>query len=354
MTLRRYLDAFAADECEEPVSIDGETRVPAGLADLVYPGSAVVLMHSGTRILPQAPRPSVVYALWKPAKCNLNMKAEALRSIAPTDPTRRSSAGVLQPIGRLDKNTTGLLLFTDDGILNQLLCRATTVRKVYIATVVRPSSSPPTAAQLAQLVAGVELNDGRAWAEEAAIIGQKELPLGNPKLAGKVARATRYAIRVVVTIGRNHVVKKLLHAVGLQVVDLHREAIAGLQLVLGKRRRGRWPDDPIEPLAEIEKEATKGEKGNDRSGGEDQEQACEQQQQQQQQQHQQRQQQQQQREGEGEETGGGAAARCDAGVDDTLTCTTEAAAAAAAGAIVLEAASASRALTPTQVSSLWA
>ncbi len=67
-----------------------------------------------------------VHALWKPVSCNLNMKGEELRSIAPTaDPTL--SSGVLQPIGRLDKNTTGLLLFTDDGLLNQLLCRATTV-----------------------------------------------------------------------------------------------------------------------------------------------------------------------------------------------------------------------------------
>ena len=109
------------------------------------------------------------------------MKGEELRSIAPTaDPTL--SSGVLQPIGRLDKNTTGLLLFTDDGLLNQLLCRATTVRKVYIATVVRPSASPPTAAQIAQLLEGVELNDGRAWAEEAAIIGQKVSTRHNPHL----------------------------------------------------------------------------------------------------------------------------------------------------------------------------
>jgi hypothetical protein len=48
---------------------------------------------------------------------------------------------------------------------------------------------------------------------------------------------------VVVTIGRNHVVKKLLHAVGLQVVALHRESIAGLQLVLGESARERWPED---------------------------------------------------------------------------------------------------------------
>lgn len=88
---------------------------------LVYPGSAVVLMHSGTRILPQDQQPSLVSALWKPTKCDLNMKVitqapplhnllswdiserwdinvkgEALRSIAPTADPALSSVSILQ------------------------------------------------------------------------------------------------------------------------------------------------------------------------------------------------------------------------------------------------------------------
>ena len=250
MTLRRCLASFAAPglapggvpAAGSSATVDG-VLAAHGLAELVYPDSVVMLGPPGARgrVLPAAPRPATVHALWKPAKCELNMQKGPLRGIAPrsADP----SVGALMPVGRLDKGTTGLLLFTDDGILAKLLLSAAAMPKTYIATVVRPTAAPPTAEQLATLLEGVQLDDGPAKAMEASVIDQREKPLPG-HLVGKVASSTAFVIRLVVTIGRYHIVKKLLHAVGLYASGLHREAVGSLSLALGEERRGRWPEDP--------------------------------------------------------------------------------------------------------------
>lgn len=62
---------------------------------------------------------------------------------------------------------------------------------------------------------------------------------------------SRFWIRVVVDVGWNHVVKKLLHAVGLQVTKLHRQAIGPLCLVLGEDSRARWPEEVPNPSATL-------------------------------------------------------------------------------------------------------
>ena len=114
--------------------------------------------------------------------------------------------------------------------------------KTYVATVQRPTASPPTAEQLARLCEGVDLPDGRGRgpaaaagrgrggrtrALEARLLGQREKPLP-PKLVGKVPPSSLFALRVVVTAGGYHVVKKLLAAVGLSVCALHREQVGSL------------------------------------------------------------------------------------------------------------------------------
>jgi 16S rRNA pseudouridine516 synthase len=116
----------------------------------------------------------------------------------------------VQPIGRLDEDTTGLLLITDDGQLNhQLSSGKRKVPKVYRATCKHPLDE----GQIAQLLAGVVLHD------EPVSIAAAGAEMLEPHL-----------LRLTVTEGKYHQVKRMVAAVGNRVEALHREAVADLTL----------------------------------------------------------------------------------------------------------------------------
>jgi len=112
------------------------------------------------------------------------------------------------PVGRLDADTTGALLLTNDGELSHRLAHPShEVDKVYVADV----DGIVTRAALAALEQGVELDDGRTA----------------PAIAKRLGPS-----RVELTIheGRKHQVKRMLAAVGHPVRHLHRSVYAGLTL----------------------------------------------------------------------------------------------------------------------------
>ncbi len=116
----------------------------------------------------------------------------------------------VQPIGRLDEDTTGLLLITDDGQLNhQLSSGKRKVPKVYRATCKHPLDD----SQIAQLLAGVLLHD--------------EL---EPVAAAGAEIVEPQVLRLTVTEGKYHQVKRMVAAVGNRVEALHRESVAELTL----------------------------------------------------------------------------------------------------------------------------
>jgi len=124
----------------------------------------------------------------------------------------------LYPIGRLDRNTTGVLLLTNDGDLaNRLMHPSYTVSKVYQAEINRVLTDP----ELDELKRGVELEDGPARAYHAV-------------------RGTMdpYSIELSVHEGRNHLVRRMVEALGAEVVKLKRSQFAGLDL--DDLRPGRW------------------------------------------------------------------------------------------------------------------
>jgi 23S rRNA pseudouridine2605 synthase len=110
------------------------------------------------------------------------------------------------PVGRLDADTTGALLLTNDGALAHRLAHPRyEVDKVYVAEV----EGRPDDAALARLAEGVELEDG----------------LTAP---ANVRRLASSGIELTIHQGRKHQVKRMLEAVGHPVVRLHRSAYAGL------------------------------------------------------------------------------------------------------------------------------
>jgi 16S rRNA pseudouridine516 synthase len=147
--------------------------------------------------------------LHKPAGYECSRKPQHHPSVLELLPVQLRERDV-QPIGRLDEDTTGLLLITDDGQLNHVLSSAKRkVPKVYLAN----TKHPVTEEQRAQLLAGVLLNDEPAPIAAAAC-----------EIAGECR------LRLTLTEGKYHQVKRMVAAVGNRVEALHREAMGELQL----------------------------------------------------------------------------------------------------------------------------
>jgi 23S rRNA pseudouridine2605 synthase len=131
----------------------------------------------------------------------------------------------LFPVGRLDADTSGLLLLTDDGELAFRLTHPRyKVSKEYIGIVV----GSPTAADLESLRTGVKLDDGMTAPAEVEIIAV------TPGARESVLAEMRIAIRE----GRHRQVRRMLHAVGHKVQSLQRVGFGPLKL--GRLKVGGW------------------------------------------------------------------------------------------------------------------
>jgi 16S rRNA pseudouridine516 synthase len=145
----------------------------------------------------------------KPAGYECSRKPQHHPSVLELLPVQLRERGV-QPIGRLDEDTTGLLLITDDGQLNHVLSSARRkVPKVYLATV-KHGLDP---GQIEQLLAGVLLNDEP-----------------EPIAAAAAEIVDDHVLRLTVTEGKYHQVKRMVAAAGNRVEALQRVAVGGLQL----------------------------------------------------------------------------------------------------------------------------
>ena len=125
----------------------------------------------------------------------------------------------VQAVGRLDQDTTGLLLLTDDGaFIHRMNSPRKHVPKVYEVTV----KHPLTDAQVQRLLAGVVLDDDPKPVKAAACEAVDELHL-----------------RLTLTEGKYHQVKRMLAAVGNRVEGLHRSQIGHLALP-ESLKPGQW------------------------------------------------------------------------------------------------------------------
>jgi pseudouridine synthase len=120
------------------------------------------------------------------------------------------------PVGRLDVDTSGALLLTNDGDLAHRLAHPRYgVEKAYVAEV----EGEPGDETLRRLAAGVELEDG-------------------PTAPARVRRLAPSRVELVLHEGRNRQVRRMLEAVGHPVRRLHRSRYAGLRL--GELAPGQW------------------------------------------------------------------------------------------------------------------
>ena len=189
------------------VSVNG---APAGLATFVSPGDRVEL--DGREL---APEPLAYVLLHKPAGVVTTARDPQGR---PTVVGLVGHELRVVPVGRLDADTTGALLLTNDGPLaHRLMHPRYEVEKVYEAEV----EGDPDEETVRRLADGVELEDGRTAPARVRRLGPSRLELTLHE-------------------GRKHQVKRMCAAVGHPVVRLHRSVYAGL--TLDGLAPGAWRD----------------------------------------------------------------------------------------------------------------
>ncbi len=152
---------------------------------------------------------TAVVMLHKPAGYECSAKPRHHPGVLALLPAPLRERGV-QSVGRLDADTTGLLLLTDDGALIHRL----TSPKHHVAKVYEVTCKHALAADtVARLLAGVVLDDDPEPVRAMACEGTRESGL-----------------RMTLTEGRYHQVKRMVAAVGNRVEALHRSAVGGLAL----------------------------------------------------------------------------------------------------------------------------
>lgn len=145
----------------------------------------------------------------KPAGYEVSQKPKHHRSVFELLPVPLRNRGI-QAVGRLDEDTTGLLIFTTDGqLIHQLSSPKRKVPKQYAVTLKHPATDELIAA----LLAGVTLHDDP-----------------EPVAAAAIERTGECTLDLTITSGRYHQVKRMIGAAGNRVEALHRSAVGGLTL----------------------------------------------------------------------------------------------------------------------------
>lgn len=190
------------------VTLDGAPVANAQMRIAVEPHLSERIRVGGKRL---DPPPGLVLMLHKPVGVTCSHK-EAGALVYGLLPDRwRSREPAISTVGRLDKETSGLLLMTDDGaLLHKIISPRHTVTKRYVATLARP----------------LQGHEGALFASGEMMLEGEDKPLAPAMLeALEPMRA-----RLTITEGRYHQVRRMFAAVGNHVEALHRDRIGALDL----------------------------------------------------------------------------------------------------------------------------
>ena len=188
-----------------------EGRVTDADGEVLYADDAVPLEAVRIDGEPLDPPPGLLLMLHKPlgVTCSTKDTGRLVYDLLP--PRYRLRDPLLSTVGRLDRETSGLLLLTDDGqLLHRIIAPKSRLPKVYLATLAQDLRGD----EAALFAAGTLLLDG------------EKTPLLPAELDVLDARRARLTLHE----GRYHQVRRMFAAVGNHVVALHRERIGGLEL----------------------------------------------------------------------------------------------------------------------------
>ncbi|TNE80743.1 MAG: pseudouridine synthase [Bacteroidetes bacterium] len=203
-----------ADEFIENGAVTVNGQVIKELGSRVQPGDEV--RFKGRIVLPEK---AVYIIMNKPKDCITTVddpegRRTVMDIISDEVPER------VFPIGRLDRNTTGVLLLTNDGDLSQKLTHPSFgVHKVYQATL----NKALTKTDMETLLKGVELEDGTAFMDEIAYLDESKSTVG-----------------VEIHSGKNRIIHRMFNHLGYLVDKLDRVSFAGLTKDRIKRGEFRY------------------------------------------------------------------------------------------------------------------
>lgn len=166
------------------------------------------------------PLAGLVILLNKPLgmTCSHKEIGPLVHDILPTRWRRRSPA--ISSVGRLDKQTSGLLLLTDDGdLLHRIISPKRSVKKIYRAKLARPLKG----------------TEGDLFASGQLVLEGEDRPLAPAEL--HVVSETE--VLLAITEGRYHQVRRMFAAIGNHVEELHRERLGGISLP-ERMTPGQW------------------------------------------------------------------------------------------------------------------
>jgi len=219
MKLVRLLANLGYGSRKQVASMFREGLVTDASGDVLYADDK--MEHADVRFdgEPLDPPQGMILMLNKPAGYTCSRK-DVGRLVYELLPPRFSQRNpVLSTVGRLDRDTSGLLLFTDDGpLLHRIISPRSSVAKIYEAT----------------LASDLRGDEGGIFAAGTLMLDGETDPLEPATLE---VLGPRHA-RLTLTEGRYHQVRRMFAAVGNHVETLHRPALGGLSL--GDLPTGQW------------------------------------------------------------------------------------------------------------------
>ncbi|HZV24017.1 MAG TPA: pseudouridine synthase [Luteimonas sp.] len=230
MKLLRTIANLGYGSRKQVMQLFREGRVTDAAGEVLYADDQVA--HGDVRIDGEAldPPQGLTLMLHKPVgvTCSTRDPGRIVYDLLP--PRFRLRSPLLSTVGRLDRDTSGLLLLTDDGaLLHRIVSPKSKLAKTYEAT-------------LAQDLRG---DEAALFASGTLLLESETTPLAPAALD---VIAPRHA-RLVLTEGRYHQVRRMFAAAGNHVDALHRSRVGGLEL--GDLAPGEWrelDDDDLRRL----------------------------------------------------------------------------------------------------------
>ncbi|MEO6379573.1 MAG: 16S rRNA pseudouridine(516) synthase [Caulobacteraceae bacterium] len=190
------------------VTLDGAPLADADMRIAATPDLRDRMRIDGARL---DPPPGMALMLHKPLGVTCSHKETGALVYELLPPRWRRREPAISTVGRLDKDTSGLLLLTDDGaLLHRIISPKRHVAKRYLATLARPLQGD----EAERFAAGDLMLDG------------EDKPLA-PAMLEPLSPTTAH---LTVTEGRYHQVRRMFAAVGNHVEALHRDQVGGLEL----------------------------------------------------------------------------------------------------------------------------
>ncbi len=219
MKLVKHLANLGYGSRKEVAWMFREGRVTDAAGEVLYADDP--LEHDQVRVDGERldPPPGLVLMLHKPAgyTCSTRDKGRTVYELLPARFARRDPG--LSTVGRLDRDTTGLLLLTDDGgLLHRIVSPKSKLPKVYQAT----------------LAGDLRGDEAALFASGSLLLESETTPLLPAQLQVLGPRQAQLTLHE----GRYHQVRRMFAAVGNHVEALHRPRVGGLEL--GGLAPGQW------------------------------------------------------------------------------------------------------------------